>query len=95
MIRNLRSFVLILALLSVTEMFGQEPVEPLDPNQPLVLVFSTGDWTWARALKRMGPALEYYTLGFRVASIPEPSTFLMSLIFGAISITATRYRRRK
>ena len=62
MIRNLRSFVLILALFSVTEMFGQEPVEPLDPNQPLVLVFSTGDWTWARALKRMGPVLEYYKL---------------------------------
>ena len=42
------------------------------------------------------PADEYDSVGFRVASVvPEPSTFLMSLIFGAISISVTRRRRRR
>lgn len=31
-----------------------------DPNQPLILVFKTGDWTWVRGLERRGPMLQYY-----------------------------------
>ena len=58
-----------------------------------------GDWfspeNWLRSSGRsdLDPALEYFNLGFRVASVPEPSTYVLVLM-GAGALYLWKRRKR-